>query len=109
MWIVLLFLWNSLTGINTGKMALKFNLDHEPIPLELLVNSTVKLNSNELGALKRQSVVYKHGKRTYSRDCLLSQRDQIRTGEIQEQLGVTTCINVHQTICAGEEREVGSD
>ena len=82
MWIVLLFLWNILTGINAGKMELKFNIDHEPFQLEPLVNNTVRLNSNELGALKRQSVVHKHGNRTYSRDFHLSQCDQIRTGEI---------------------------
>ena len=82
MWIVLLILWNILTGINAGKMELKFNIDHKPIQLELLVNSTAKLNSNELGALKRQSVVHKHGNRTYSRHFLLGQCDQIRTGEI---------------------------
>ena len=55
MWIVLwnlLFLWNTLTGINAAKMELKFNIDH------------------------------KHGNRIYSRDLLLSRCDQIRSGEI---------------------------
>ena len=72
MWIVLLFLWNISTGINAGKMELKFNIDHKPTLLEPLVNSTAKLNSNELGALKRQSLVHKHGNRTYKTDFLLS-------------------------------------
>ena len=49
---IYLFLWNILTGINAGKMELKFNIDH------------------------------KHGNRIYSRDFLLSQCDQIRRGEI---------------------------
>ena len=96
MWIVLIFYWNILTGINAGKMELKFNIDHELSQLEPLVNNTVELNSNELGALKRQSVVHKHGNRTYSRDFLLSQCHQVRTAKIQVKLGATTCINVQQ-------------
>ena len=63
------------------KMELIFNIDHEPSQLEPLVNNTVELNSNELGAFKRQSVVHKCGNKTYSRDFLLSQCDQIRTGK----------------------------
>ena len=63
-------------------MELKFNIDHEPSQLEPLVSNTVELNSNELGALKRQSVVHKHGNRTYSRNFLLSQHDQMWKGKI---------------------------
>ena len=77
-------------------MELKFNIDHKPSQLELLVNNTVELNSNEPGALKRQSVVHKHGNRTYSRDFLLSRCDQIRTGKIRVKRGATTYINIHQ-------------
>ena len=64
MWIVLLFLWDILTGINAGT-------------------------------------------RTYGRDFLLSQCDQIRTGEIQVQLWATTCINVHQSHLCRRGKRVG--
>ena len=37
-----------------------------------------------------------HGHRIYSREFLLSRCDQIRRGEIQVQLGITACINVHK-------------
>ena len=64
MWIIVLFLWKSLT-------------------LRNIMDLTLNIDNN-------------HGNRIYSREFLLSQCEQIRRGEIQVQLGTTTCINAHR-------------
>ena len=59
-------------------------------------NCTFFMEVNNLMEHYESHIEKNHGHRIYSREFLLSRCDRIRRGEIQVQLGITTCINVHR-------------